>query len=349
MSQPSPLDYSDADSATTPLAPEATLLSLANLNKSCGDPLRLRILRALSTDSFGVLELCDIFDIKQSSMSHHLKVLTQAGTIVSRREGNSIFYSRAHRPQSGSDTLHSQLLHHLFDTIDHVHVGADIERNMETVQQQRANAARAFFNRHAQEFQTQQELIADFEQYAQTALDFLLKSAPQDYLLDIGSGNGAFLAHAAPHFDRMVALDISEQMLDQAKALTREQKLEHVDFILGDTQDAVNQLSQAHHIVCNMVLHHVPSPATVFKDCARLLAPEGALVITDLCRHDQQWAKDNCGDLWLGFAPEELERWAINAGLRESDSHYLALRNGFQIQTRRFTPINTTLPRNLNP
>ena len=89
-----------------------------------------------------------------------------------------------------------------------------------------------------------------------------------------------------------------------------------------------------------MVLHHVPSPADVFNDSAQLLKKGGTLVITDLCRHNQTWAKDSCGDLWLGFEPEDLTRWAVAAGLEESESLYLGLRNGFEIQVRRFNKPN---------
>ena len=90
------------------------------------------------------------------------------------------------------------------------------------------------------------------------------------------------------------------------------------------------------HIVCNMVLHHVPSPADIFIDSGKLLQVGGSMVVTDLCRHDQGWAKENCGDLWLGFEPDDLTRWANAAGLEDSESLYLGLRNGFQIQIRRF-------------
>lgn len=64
---------------------------LAALCKAGGDPLRLNVLRALSNDSFGVLELAQIFAIGQSGMSHHLKVLAQADLVATRREGNAIF------------------------------------------------------------------------------------------------------------------------------------------------------------------------------------------------------------------------------------------------------------------
>ncbi|MDV7213510.1 ArsR/SmtB family transcription factor, partial [Azotobacter beijerinckii] len=68
---------------------------LAALCKAGGDPLRLKVLRVLASDSFGVLELAQIFAIGQSGISHHLKVLAQAGLVATRREGNAIFYRRA--------------------------------------------------------------------------------------------------------------------------------------------------------------------------------------------------------------------------------------------------------------
>ncbi|MBT9530264.1 MAG: winged helix-turn-helix transcriptional regulator, partial [Pseudomonas sp.] len=55
---------------------------LASLCKAGGDPLRLNILRALANDSFGVLELAQIFATGQSGISHHLKVLAQAGLVA---------------------------------------------------------------------------------------------------------------------------------------------------------------------------------------------------------------------------------------------------------------------------
>ena len=68
---------------------------LAALCKAAGDPLRLNVLRALANDSFGVLELAQIFGIGQSGMSHHLKVLAQADLVATRREGKYIFYGLA--------------------------------------------------------------------------------------------------------------------------------------------------------------------------------------------------------------------------------------------------------------
>ena len=85
-----------------------------------------------------------------------------------------------------------------------------------------------------------------------------------------------------------------------------------------------------------MVLHHTPDPGQVLRDVAGCLTPGGVVLVTDLCRHDQAWARENCGDLWLGFDPGDLAQWATAAGLTDIASSYLAQRNGFQIQVRLF-------------
>ena len=90
---------------------EQSLSNLSSLLKACADELRLEVLRALKTDSYGVLELCEIFSSKQSGMSHHLKVLATHGLVATRREGNSIFY---YRPLPQDDDALSQSMRALF-------------------------------------------------------------------------------------------------------------------------------------------------------------------------------------------------------------------------------------------
>jgi ArsR family transcriptional regulator len=51
--------------------------AITALSKAAGDPLRMQVLKVLQQNAYGVLELCQIFDIRQSAMSHHLKILGQ--------------------------------------------------------------------------------------------------------------------------------------------------------------------------------------------------------------------------------------------------------------------------------
>ena len=79
---------------STAISDTAPADALATIYKASGDSLRLDIMRVLRRDTFGVLELSQLFDMRQSGMSHHLKVMHKAGLVEPQREGNSIFYRR---------------------------------------------------------------------------------------------------------------------------------------------------------------------------------------------------------------------------------------------------------------
>ncbi|MEG1312607.1 MAG: metalloregulator ArsR/SmtB family transcription factor [Romboutsia sp.] len=62
--------------------------------KALSDPIRLSILKKLySSESVCVCELVDIFDISQSKLSYHLKMLLSANLINKTSEGKWNFYS----------------------------------------------------------------------------------------------------------------------------------------------------------------------------------------------------------------------------------------------------------------
>ncbi len=64
------------------------------LLQAAADPVRLSILRQLSSDGpTCACDFTDCCDIKQSTVSHHLKVLREAGWIAGERRGTWIWYS----------------------------------------------------------------------------------------------------------------------------------------------------------------------------------------------------------------------------------------------------------------
>ncbi|UVH48454.1 metalloregulator ArsR/SmtB family transcription factor [Pseudomonas sp. CBSPBW29] len=306
---------------------------LAALCKAGGDPLRLNVLRALTNDSFGVLELAQIFAIGQSGMSHHLKVLAQADLVATRREGNAIFYRRAlpHTEQLGGK-LHAALL----EEIDSLALPADVQSRISQVHGQRAAASQDFFSRVAEKFRAQQDLIAGLAQYRESVLALLDKLSFSDEAtaVEVGPGDGGFLPELARRFHQVTALDNSPAMLELARQLCEREALGNVHLQLAD---ALNDTSlRADCVVLNMVLHHFAAPADALRQMANLLQPGGSLLVTDLCSHNQSWAREACGDLWLGFEQDDLARWATAAGLVPGESLYVGLRNGFQIQVRHF-------------
>ena len=306
---------------------------LAALCKAGGDPLRLNVLRVLANDSFGVLELAQIFATGQSGMSHHLKVLAQAGLVATRREGNAIFYRRAlAQNERVGGTLHAALL----AEVDELELPAEIGARIAEVHAQRAAVSRDFFARAAEKFQAQQDLIAGLPQYRESVLALLdaLGFPSGATALEVGPGDGGFLPDLARRFAHVTALDNSVAMLELARMRCREEGLGNVELRLADALN--DEQAAADCVVLNMVLHHFAAPADAMKQLAQRVRPGGSLLVTELCSHNQSWAREACGDLWLGFEQDDLARWANAAGLTPGESLYIGLRNGFQIQVRHF-------------
>lgn len=309
--------------------------NLAAVYKALADPLRLTILRLLMNESFGVLELCRVLDIRQSALSHHLKILANAELVSTRREGNSIFYRRAFL--SGDDS-YRRMKARIYEQIDALPVSTTMAKKIQQIQVERSQLSLNFFNRNADKFHEKQGLIVAHEDYAATLHDVINSLGLDDTasVLEVGPGEGHLLVELAPLFKSLTGLDNSKDMLQRSKQAVEAAGYNHVDLLLGDTGYAKKQRLRCDLIIFEMVLHHISSPAKTFKHCASLLNPGGQLLIVELSPHDQDWVRDSCGDLWLGFEKQDLDRWADKYGLQSGSSSYLQLRNGFQIQIRVF-------------
>ena len=74
-------------------APAAT--ELAAQFKALGDPVRLRLMSMIASAEGGEICVCDLtptFDVSGPTISHHLKVLREAGLIDGQRRGTWVYY-----------------------------------------------------------------------------------------------------------------------------------------------------------------------------------------------------------------------------------------------------------------
>lgn len=63
--------------------------------KALGDPVRLRLLSMIAAAESGevcVCELTPVFDLSGPTISHHLRLLREAGLVISERRGTWVFY-----------------------------------------------------------------------------------------------------------------------------------------------------------------------------------------------------------------------------------------------------------------
>ncbi|BCE01368.1 ArsR/SmtB family transcription factor [Marinicellulosiphila megalodicopiae] len=313
-------------------APKPTCNNLALVLKAMADPLRIQVLKVLGESSFGVLELSQIFTMKQSGMSHHLKTLATANLVTTQREGNSIFYRR-----SLEDAFDVQQT--IFSAIDDTVFDEQVLTNLNVIENERELNSQAFFAKHATQFKQQQDLIAQYASYQSLCEEMMLSlNAPHDHAIEIGPGQGEFLLALAKQYKKVLALDVSKALLDIAQNTCKQANLNNIEFKLDDLQNLSKP--NADLIVLNMVLHHITRPQAFILQASRLLKQTGHLMITDLCQHDQQWAKESCADLWLGFSQLQLENWAQKARLNLTKTSFVAMRNGFQVQCLLFSKTN---------
>ena len=309
---------------------------IATTFKAAGDQLRIDILRVLKDASFGVQELASIFDMPQPGMSHHLKVLSRSHLVTSRREGNCFFYRR---PIIPLDSPMKSVLNALFATIDRLDLRPEYGKKIEAIHDQRRKSSMEFFSRNSELLFEHQARIASYDRYSQAARELLEQVAPEKkkLALEVGPGQGGFLLELTRVFEQVIALDNADEMLAKARRTIEKNGLaDRVSWLHGELGVALAEGLKVDFLALNMVLHHMANPSEMFSGFYKLLNKNGVLFIVDLCPHDQEWAREACGDIWMGFEGDELENWAQKAGFSSVQSSYLGLKNGFQIQLKAF-------------
>lgn len=92
-------DLTSAVGCCAPLAREPLTgeqaVELARVFKAMGDPVRLRLLSLIASHEGGeacVCDLSEVFELSGPTISHHLKVLREAGLITGERRGTWVYY-----------------------------------------------------------------------------------------------------------------------------------------------------------------------------------------------------------------------------------------------------------------
>ena len=88
---------------------EQVYVDTAKMLKAMSDPKRLRIVDMLSCGELCACEILEAFHITQPTLSHDMRVLSEAGIVQDRREGKNIHY-----------TLNHENLASLHDTLGHI-------------------------------------------------------------------------------------------------------------------------------------------------------------------------------------------------------------------------------------
>jgi ubiquinone/menaquinone biosynthesis C-methylase UbiE len=125
--------------------------------------------------------------------------------------------------------------------------------------------------------------------------DFLWAHGPcrGGEVLDVGTGTARIpiaLARADGQA-RVLALDLSATMLEQARINIADAGLSsRITGRQGDAKSLLNVFGDSvfEGVISNTIVHHIPDPAPVLEEIARLVAPGGTVMVRDLARPPTQ-------------------------------------------------------------
>jgi SAM-dependent methyltransferase/DNA-binding MarR family transcriptional regulator len=270
------------------------------------DATRSRMLLILERHELTVSELCAVLQLPQSTVSRHLKTLSDANWVTSRRDGTSRYYTLALDERDA----HTRRLWSLLREQVATTAGADQDaRRLKGVLGRRQTKSEEFFASAAGQWdRLRRDLFG-----AASALNALPALVDSRWTIgDLGCGTGETSAALAPFVAQTVAVDRSGEMLQAARRRLRD--MPNVDVRRGELEALPIADGELDAAVMMLVLHHVPDPGAVLQEAARTLKPRGRFVLCDMLPHDHEEYKQQMGHVWLGFGDDQLRRLLGAAG-----------------------------------
>lgn len=136
-------------------------------------------------------------------------------------------------------------------------------------------------------------------------------------IIDLGSGNGYISLAAAKHVNKVIAVDISAEMLKELQNNAKASGIKNIQTIENDGQDVAVKDKTADLVCANMYLHHIEQPVAAIKEINRLLKAGGVVFLADYCEHKNSKLKEEMHDIWPGFNINEIKSWFLNNGFKD--------------------------------
>jgi ubiquinone/menaquinone biosynthesis C-methylase UbiE/predicted DNA-binding transcriptional regulator len=265
----------------------------------------------LQAEELSVAEIQEILGMGQSRISTHLAQLKRAGLVQDRRVGKNIYYSWTAAGPIKEPELRSIVRLAVADLPEAI----TDQSSLQHVIAKRKNRTREYFNKLAGKFGRSYCPGRSWQALAH----LLLTMIPAIDVADLGAGEGTLSQILAKNARKVIAIDISERMVEVGAQLAKDQGFTNLEYRIGDLEEppiADNSIDLA---IFSQALHHANSPQKAIAAAGRILRKEGRLVILDLLAHGFEQARELYADLWLGFSEVELVRLMDQAGLRETD------------------------------
>lgn len=285
------------------------------LYRLLAEPVRLRLMALAGEEELAVSELAELLGEVQPNVSRHVATLRQAGVLQVRRQGTWALVRLAEGAESDPVTA------------DALRTGRGLcERDgslarVAEVLRAREATAREFFARPGRSG-AQAGPPGEFAAYL-AAVAPLIPS--RGLAVDAGTGDGRLLEVLCPLYRHVVAVDRSAAQLAIARERVALRGFVNAELVEGELDDDAVRRAVARRaregadaVFAARVLHHAKRPADAMRQLGALARPGGHVVVLDYEAHEDEALRAHQADLWLGFDPDDLRRYARAAGLVEA-------------------------------
>ena len=252
-------------------------------------------------------ELAEATRLAQPRVSTHLARLREAGLVVDRRDGVSVYYRLASVDEQPE--LHQ--LWSLFRTrLDDALISEDAERLPGVLLKR--SAGRNWPDAVAGDMERHYSPGRSWEATARALVQLLTPGA----VLDIASGDGVMGELLATRASSIDCLDVSEKVVAAGSARVGE--FTNVRFHQGDMHALPFNDASFETVLLLHALTYSDRPSLAISEAARVMKPGGCVVCATLNQHRYADAVRAYGHVNGGFKPAQLKTLFSAAGLRVS-------------------------------
>lgn len=295
------------------------------LFKALADETRLRLLRILLAHELSVNELVTVLEMGQSRISRHLRILTDAGLLSSRRDGLWVFY------QAQQEGEHRDFLAAVEPFLQNIPEARLDKERTEHLLEERTRKSRQFFNDIAEDWDSlNDEILGDFDLAGAVCKAM---PAPCRLAVDLGCGTGKVLRRMLERADGVIGVDNAPGMLEAARKTFADFSGmdDRVSLRIGELEHLPLRDQEADFASINLVLHHLHQPEKALAEIRRILSPRGLLFISDFQKHNDETMRTRYGDRWLGFDSMQLAVTLREVGFNRTTIHKQKVRKGLTV------------------
>ena len=289
--------------------------------KALADETRIRLMNLLVRHELNVNEIVSLMDMGQSRISRHLKILTDSGLLLSRRDGLWVFYRAADSGRGGE-------LVECFKKI--IYSDQSMKQDLKELDyllKERAREKTRFFDSLAPQWDSiKSGLVGD----DCVTRDFFALLEPCDIIADLGCGTGLLIPYLKEKTNRVIGVDRSPRMLEQARTNCKDIQ-DGIDFRIGELEHLPMREHEADAAVISMVLHYLARPFEAIQEAARVVKRRGTLIVVDLDKHSNEDMRHRYGHRWLGFSVDEIKSWLVRAGFSVSQTDERHIQKGLRM------------------